>query len=138
MARVTVVDDSSDFLDLMRDLLGTLGHEMVGFEAVGASIEELVDSQPDLLVVDLRLQDTPQVISGWELIVLARSHRQLLGTPVVLCSADVWELKKRAKDLEQIANVHVLTKPFDVDVMCGLITQLLADDPSAPRTNPPC
>ena len=33
MARVTVVNDSSEFLVLMRDLLSMLGHEMVGLEA---------------------------------------------------------------------------------------------------------
>ena len=127
MARVTVVNDSSAFLDLMRDLLATLGHEMVGFEAVTASIEQLVDSTPDLLIVDLVLQDTPQVMSGWELLVLARSHRHLLSVPVILCSGDLWELEKRADDLEQIANVHVRTKPFDVDDICDLIERLVSE-----------
>jgi len=127
MARVTVINDSSDFLDLMRDLLATMGHEMTGFEAVTASIEQVVDSEPDLLIVDLVLQDTPQVMSGWELLVLARSHRQLLSTPVILCSGDLRELDKRAADLEQIANVHVLTKPFNVDEMCDLIARLLEE-----------
>ena len=127
MARVTVVDDSSDFLDLMRDLLDTLGHEMVGFEAVTASIEQLVRSRPDLMIVDLVLQDTPQVVSGWELLVLARSHRYLVSVPVILCTGDLWELEQRAKDLEQIANVHVRTKPFGVDDMCDLITELLSE-----------
>lgn len=125
MARVTAINDSSEFLDLMRDLLGTLGHEMMGFEAIETSIEQIVDSRPDLLIVDLRLQDTPLVMSGWQLLVLARSHRQLLSVPVILCSADTWELSKRADDLEQIAGIHVRPKPFDFDDMCDLITRLL-------------
>lgn len=129
MARVTVINHSSEFLELMRDLLALIGHEMTGFEAVAASIEEIVDSRPDLIVVDLRLHDTPQMMSGWELLVLARSHRQLLGTPVILCSADVRELEKRARDLEQIANVHVKSKPFALDDMAELITELLDDRP---------
>ena len=104
-----------------------LGHEMVGMEAVNASIEQIVDSQPDLLIVDLRLESTPQVMSGWELLVLARSHGHLGSVPVILCSGDLWELEKRAKDLEQIANVHVRTKPFEVDDMCDLITRLLEE-----------
>ena len=44
MASVTVINDSSEFLDLMRDLVEDLGYEMVGFEAVTASIEDIVDS----------------------------------------------------------------------------------------------
>ena len=125
MARVTVINDSSQFLDLMRELLADLGHEMVGFEAVKISIEEVVDSRPELLVVDLRLEDRRQEVSGWELVILARTHRQLLGVPIILCTADVWELKKRADDLELIADVHVRTKPFTLEAMSDLVTRLL-------------
>ena len=132
MARVTVINDSPEFLDLMRDLLASLGHEMIGFEAVTSSIEQIVDSRPDLLIVDLRLTDTPQVMSGWELLVLARSHPHLVSVPVILCSADTWELSKRAANLEQIAGVHVRTKPFEMDDMCDLINRLL-DEASANR-----
>jgi CheY-like chemotaxis protein len=129
MARVTVINDSSEFIDLMRDLLTGLRHEMTAFMAVEASIEQVVASNPDLLIVDLRLQDRPQEISGWELIILARSHRQLTKVPVILCTADTWELKKRSTDLEQIAGVHVRTKPFDIDEMCRLIQELLDEPP---------
>jgi DNA-binding response OmpR family regulator len=136
MARVSVINDSEEFLDLMRDLLASLGHQMTGFKAVEASIEGVVDSEPELLVVDLRLQDRPQEISGWELIVLARSHRHLVDVPLILCTADEWELKKRSADLEQIAGVHVRTKPFDVDEMCNLINHLLAEGRGAQASTP--
>jgi CheY-like chemotaxis protein len=127
MARVSVINDSDEFLNLMGDLLETIGHEMTGFKAVEASIDSVVESNPDLLIVDLRLQDKPQEISGWELIILARSHRQLINVPIILCTADVWELKKRAADLEQIAGIHVRTKPFQVDEMSDLVNRLLAE-----------
>jgi DNA-binding NtrC family response regulator len=127
MARVTVINDSDEFLTLMGDMLDSFGHEMIGFKAVEVSIESVVDSKPELLIVDLRLQDRPQEISGWELIILARSHRQLTNVPIILCTADTWELKKRAADLEQIAGVHVRTKPFHVDDMSELIRRLLAE-----------
>ena len=129
MARVTVIDDSPEFLLLMDDLLSGLGHQMTGFEAVEASIESIVRSKPDLLIVDLRLRDGPARISGWELVVLARSHMQLGSIPVILCTADMWELKQRARVLEQIKGVHVRTKPFVVDEMCDLIQHLLAGAP---------
>ena len=127
MARVTVIDDSPDFLGLMREVITELGHQMTGMEAIGTNIEDVVRSRPDLLIVDLRLENTPQEVSGWELIVLARAHRDLLGVPVILCTGDVWELKQRAQDLEQIAGVYVRTKPFDMDEMCDLVQRLLRD-----------
>jgi len=127
MARVTVINDSPQFLGLMKDLLTSLGHEMIGFEAVETAFEQVVASDPDLLVVDLRLEDKRQEVSGWELIILARAHADLLDVPIILCTADLWELEKRATDLEQIADVYVRTKPFEVDAMCDLIQRLLAD-----------
>jgi len=126
MARVTVINDSSDFLSLMREVITELGHEITGMEAVGTNIEDVVHSRPDPLIVVLRLENTPQEVSGWETIILAKAHRDLLDVPVILATADVWEIKQRAKDLEQIAGVHVRTKPFDMDEMCDLIQKLLA------------
>jgi CheY-like chemotaxis protein len=125
MAHITVIDDSSEFIDLMRELLRSLGHRMTGLEAVHTSIEEVVRTKPDLLLVDLRLENTPQEVSGWELVILAKAHRDLVNVPVILCTADVWELKKRILDLEQIADVHVRTKPFQIDDMSELIERLL-------------
>jgi len=133
MARVTVINDSSDFLGLMEEVITELGHTMTGMEAIGVSIEDVVHSRPDLLMVDLRLENTPQEVSGWEMIVLAKAHRDLLNVPVILATADVWEIKKRARDLEQIAGVHVRLKPFDMDEMCDLIQRLLADAQARPK-----
>ena len=45
----------------------------------------------------------------------------------------MWEIKQRAKDLEQIAGVHVRTKPFDMDEMCDLIQRLLTDSKARPK-----
>jgi len=137
MARVTVINDSSDFLALMREVITELGHEMTGMEAIGANIEDVVASRPDLLMIDLRLENTPQEVSGWEMIILAKAHRDLLHVPVILATADVWEIKQRAKDLEQIAGVHVRTKPFDMDEMCDLIQRLLTDSEDPPQAPPP-
>jgi CheY-like chemotaxis protein len=125
MARITVIDDSAEFLQLMRDILTELHHDMTGFKAVAASIEQVVDSAPELLIVDLRLEDRPQEMSGWELMVLARAHRKLLGVPIILCSADVRELTRRSAELEQVANVHVMPKPFHLDEISDLIARLL-------------
>jgi CheY-like chemotaxis protein len=128
VSRVTVVNDSTDFLDLMRELIDDLGHDMTGLVAVKSTIHEVVDTEPELLVVDLVMGNTPQEVSGWELLLLARSHRALRDVPVILCTADIWEVKQRAADLEQISNVHVLTKPFMVDEMAELIGDLLGTD----------
>jgi CheY-like chemotaxis protein len=131
MARVTVINDSSEFLQLMRELLLSLGHQMTGFQAVDIAFGQVLASDPELLVVDLRLEEKRQEVSGWELMILAKTHRDLLKVPIILCTADLWELEKRATELEEIAGVHVRTKPFDLDEMCDLIQRLLNETPPA-------
>jgi DNA-binding NtrC family response regulator len=132
MARISVIDDSTEFLQLMQELLAGNGHHVTAFPTVEASIESMVASNPDLLFVDLRLRDGPPSISGWELVVLARSHRHLTSTPVILCSADAWALKERAVDLEQLDGVYVRPKPFAIDEMSELVERALAECRDSP------
>jgi CheY-like chemotaxis protein len=124
LSRVTVIDDSSDFLELMRQVLYELDHEMIGLRGVRSSVEEVVATRPDVLMVDLRLDNTPQEISGWELLLLVRSHRDLREVPVIVCSADLRALKNRSRDLAN-ANVHVLAKPFSLEEVGGLLNRLV-------------
>ena len=135
MARITVIDDSSDFLELMRELVDELGHDMTGMLAVTSTIHEVVDTEPELLVVDLVLANTPQEVSGWELMLMARGHRALRSVPIILCTADVWGVKQRASELKQFAAVRVITKPFELDEMSQLIEDLLAADYEAVRAS---
>jgi CheY-like chemotaxis protein len=125
MARITVINDSSEFLSVMDQVIGAMGHHMTGFHAVHAALEDVVATQPDVLILDLRLEDERQAISGWELLALARAHPALRSVPVILCTADTAELERRAAELAQIANVHVRPKPFAIQEMTDLIDALL-------------
>ena len=125
MARITVIDDSSDFLDLMRDLIDELGHHMTGMAPATSTIHEVVDTEPALLIVDLVL-DTPQEVSGWDLMLMACGHRALRSVPIILCTADVWGLKQIATDLQQFAQIHIIIKPFELDELSQLIEDSLA------------
>jgi lipopolysaccharide biosynthesis protein len=44
--------------------------------------------------------------------------------PVIPCSADFRELDKRARDLQEIAGVHAIRKPFDLEEMASLVDEL--------------
>lgn len=136
MARITVINDSSEFLALMDELITDIGHTMTGFEAISVSLAEVVASDPALIVLDLRLENQAQEISGWELLALARAHSALQSVPVILCTTATWEVERRAGELAQIADVHVRTKPFAVDEMCDLIERLLPGEQTPPAADP--
>jgi CheY-like chemotaxis protein len=70
--RVTVINDSSEFVDVVREALGADGCVVTGFNANEVQLDAVVASRPELLIVDLLL-GTQQETSGWELMLLARA-----------------------------------------------------------------
>jgi CheY-like chemotaxis protein len=120
--RISVVNDNPDFLELMSAILDEdAGYDVALFDGQQTEIGALAASDPDLIVVDLLLGGA----SGWEIVTLARADERLAGVPIIVCSADVTALNERAADLERIGNVHVLSKPFSIDEITGLVEQLV-------------
>jgi CheY-like chemotaxis protein len=112
--RITVVNDSPEFLELMHELL----EEESGYDASViegdriSSIEPIRASRPDLIIVDLRLaQDR---MSGWQILREIRDDDDLRRVPVLICTADQEELKKRTPELDKMPRLAILLKPFTV------------------------
>jgi DNA-binding response OmpR family regulator len=120
--RISILNDNPEFLELMSAILDEdAGYEVTLFNEASTSVDELAESRPDLVIVDLLLGGA----SGWEIVALSRADDRLAETPIVICSADVAALKDRAGELESIGNVHVLAKPFSIDELTGLVEQLI-------------
>jgi DNA-binding response OmpR family regulator len=120
--RISVLNDNPDFLDLMSAILDEdAGYQVRLFNGQQTGIEELADSRPDLIIVDLLLGGA----SGWEIVTLARAHDRLADVPIIVCSADVTALRERAAELERIGGVHVLPKPFGVEELTQLVERLV-------------
>lgn len=120
VARVTVIDDSPEFLETMYSILdGTEGHAVAGFNGDGTTIDQIVDSRPELLIVDLRISDDD--MKGWDMLVLARAEPSLRDLPLIVCSADVATLRERAGEFERVGNVLTLEKPFSIDDLTAMV-----------------
>ena len=111
----------------MHDLLTEEGYAVAVVEGDTASIEGIAATDPDLLVIDLRLGSTAP--SGWDVLLMARAHEPLRDVPVILCSADLIELRARADEMAAIADVHVLEKPFGIEEAEELVRRLLEREP---------
>jgi len=109
--RITVIDDHPEFLEVVQEVLSDL-YDVAAFSGHEITPEHIVDSRPDLLVIDLRL-DAGQ-LQGWEIVELVRAHRHLRLIPIVVCSADPHALKGRAAAILNAGNTAVLAKPFDL------------------------
>ncbi len=124
--RITVVNDSVDFLELMREILGDAGYAVTTFEGDATSIDQIAASAPDLLVIDLRLGGFAP--TGWDVALMARAHDALRDVPIVVCSADPGLLRERMDEMATLADLHVLAKPFGLADAEELVDRLLARD----------
>ncbi len=120
--RISVVNDNPDFLALMADILDEdAGYEVTLFNNDDVSVEDIAAAQPGLVVIDLLLGG----VSGWDLVTLVRAHERMADVPIIVCSADVAELRDRAAELARVGDVHILAKPFSIDEITGLVQRLV-------------
>jgi len=112
-SRITVVDDSQEFLGMLVELLGEDGdgYHVTAMHGEVESFEDIVRTRPKLLIVDLVLRNNGTHLSGWELVLLSRFHRRLREVPLIVCSGDTRQLQERADQLAELAMAHILTKP---------------------------
>jgi len=108
--RVTVVDDNHAFVALLADLLGDR------FRVTGIlprTISELAATDPELVFVDVFIRND-DALGGRVLIDLARRDPRLREVPIILCTGAIGPDLDR---LTQLPDVHLLAKPFDLDVL---------------------
>jgi CheY-like chemotaxis protein len=125
VARVTVVNDNAEFLELMRDILEDDRYETTTIDGDRPdALDQVRASRPDLLMIDLRMGS--EGLHGWEIAQQVRAEPDFAGLPVLICSADVLALKELQEDLDDTRNVGTLTKPFGIDELITVIDGMLA------------
>jgi len=124
MARVTVINDQPDYLGVMRDVLEALDHDGTPLRGETVSIDDIAATEPDLLIVDLRM-DSGVLNDGWGVIVGARADPRLASVPIIISTADHDFLRNRAEEISALADVHPLPKPFGMEDVEELIRRLL-------------
>jgi CheY-like chemotaxis protein len=125
--RITVVDDSTEFVRLLVDVFG---NAFTVTSPEDTSIIRIADTQPDVLIIDLHLANGDG-LTGWELVRLARSHKTLRSVPIIVCTADVVGLDNDGPRLAKYGNVHLMTKPFALDVIERLVGRVVGSDGAA-------
>jgi CheY-like chemotaxis protein len=123
-ARITVVNDTPEFLALVGEILEGDRYDTVLIDGDREDALELVrGSNPDLLMIDLLLGQ--QGLSGWEIAQQVRALPEFAGLPVLLCSADALAMRDLEADLAGTRHVATLEKPFSIDELIQAIEHLL-------------
>ena len=103
MTRILVVDDEADIRELLRELLGRAGHEVVEAPNGSEALKLFYSEHPDFVILDVQMP----ILDGWE--TLARI-REVSDVPVLMLTARAEELDK-VRGLRAGADDY-LTKPF--------------------------
>ena len=126
MARITVVNDNPDFLDLMHDILENDRYDATTIDGDRADVlDAILKSRPDLLIIDVRLGVEGD--HGWQIAQQVRRSAAFERLPILLCGPDPLALQALEPELEQARQVETLPKPFSVDQLMERVDRLLGD-----------
>jgi two-component system, chemotaxis family, chemotaxis protein CheY len=126
VARVTVVNDNPEFLDLVGDILKDERYAVTLVDGGDPKpLERIRDSRPDLLMIDLRLGSDK--LHGWEIAQQVRHDPALSEVPILLASADLVALAEVEDHLDDTHLTAVLTKPFEIEQLTATVERLLGE-----------
>jgi len=120
---VAVIDDDPGFVDLMKDVLGEIGYRCaVPAMDSGDPGDAIAAVHPDLAMLDLRGIGES---GGLAMLQRLRSDARHVYLPVLICSADIQQLRDHAAQLSRIPHLAVLEKPFRIETLSGVLHRLL-------------
>ena len=130
MPTITVVNDDTVFLELMRTLLEGEGYETMILREGGTAYQELKRLRPDLVVLDIRM-DHPE--TGWQILELLRLDPATTSMPVIICTADTQAIRLKADYLRE-KHCDVLEKPFELDDLLAKVAAFVGPPPGPRHT----
>ena len=123
MARILVVDDDPDVLNLVVFRLRRHGHDVMSGDSGADALAVVAErGRPDLAVLDVNMPG----MSGFELLSRLREGDEMSEVPVIFLSAKVQDEDVRAG---RSTGATYLTKPFVASALISAVDRALAPGP---------
>src|SRR6266542_4209823 len=110
---ILVIDDDPAILDMLIELLGYEGYQIIAPSEGSAAIAQARTEPPALILLDLMMPE----MSGWQVIAALRDDPQTHDIPVVLLSA--------RRDLPmtaiELGVATFLEKPFELNDLLSVV-----------------
>jgi DNA-binding response OmpR family regulator len=120
MAKILVIDDNADLLQMLRLILEERGNHHVTLSADGADgLSRALSSPPDLAIVDVMMPG----ITGYDVVRRMREQPQTATTPILILTAR-GQMIDRQTALRAGASDH-MAKPVTPQVLLDKVDELL-------------
>jgi two-component system sensor histidine kinase/response regulator len=106
---IMIVDDNPANLKLLEDMLALQGHEVRSFPRGRLALAAAMNSQPDLILLDINMPE----MNGYEVCELLKATAELSDIPVIFLSA-LTETQDKVKAFRAGA-VDYISKPFQFE-----------------------
>src|SRR3989338_5626843 len=121
MARILVIDDEPEVLDLVRIILEGVDHEVLTCSTGRKAWESITETKPDLVVLDIMLPG----VDGYTLQNQMAQEKSTKDIPVLILTA----LEPAKTLFEKAGNViSFLSKPFRTEELIEKVKLALAAD----------
>lgn len=120
MAKILIVDDDPDCVELLSVHLLKRGHRVVGARDGPEAIERAAWERPDAILLDLRLPG----VDGGRVLEILRRNELTSATPVLLITAAdrAWAASRVLQD----ERTRLLEKPLDFGALDSCLGEVLA------------
>lgn len=108
---VLVVNDTEEIVELLRELVGAMGHRVSATTYAPEDLEEVKKAKPDLVILDLLIGGEQ---GGWELLQKMKLSRETADIPVIVCTAAAQSVREQEGWLTS-KGVKIVLKPFSIE-----------------------
>jgi len=120
MSRILVVEDNTDNMTLIVDILSSLDHEVLQAGDGQEGLEKAQSEKPDLILMDLSL---PRM-DGWTATKYIKANDDLKSIPILALTAHAM-VGDRERAMEAGCDDY-LTKPINLTDLMAKLTEYLS------------
>jgi two-component system chemotaxis response regulator CheY len=120
MSSILIVDDSASIRQAVKIALSRHGHSVTEAANGSEGVQKATAAKYELIITDLNMP----VMDGLSMIRKLRTNTSYAGVPIVFLTTESDDgIKQQAK---AAGATGWITKPFDSDHLCHIVTKVLA------------
>src|SRR5574342_136259 len=122
MSKILIVDDEPQATTLLEMLLSARGYETISVNESSTAVKTAIESQPDLIILDLMMPEP----DGFKVCRMLRADARFIFTPILIITA-LDDTDSRIVAYGAGADDYLI-KPYDVEELATTIKNLLQEE----------